>query len=60
MHEMFLVMCTAFECTSTNPDALPCMSEVLFSYFLEVFTSQLPTVITLSFILFFFSGYFLP
>lgn len=28
MHEMFRVMCTAFQCIMSNPDLRPCMSEV--------------------------------
>ncbi|PQQ14382.1 putative receptor-like protein kinase [Prunus yedoensis var. nudiflora] len=30
MHEMFRVMCTAFQCTMPSPDLRPCMSEEKF------------------------------
>ncbi|KAL6208220.1 hypothetical protein ACLB2K_019171 [Fragaria x ananassa] len=29
MHEMFRVMCTAFQCTMSSPDRRPCMSEII-------------------------------
>ncbi|KAK9945714.1 hypothetical protein M0R45_011213 [Rubus argutus] len=29
MHEMFRVMCTAFQCIMSNPDLRPCMNEVI-------------------------------
>lgn len=37
MHEMFRVMCTAFQCVMTRPDKRPCMSEVVSSLKGDIF-----------------------